>query len=120
MTFKRQTTGKRGEEAAAGYLKAKGYRVIRQNYRCCFGEIDIIAVDRGQLVFVEVRAKSGDLYGLAQESIRGQKQARLRRLAAYYLQAEGKTDRSCRFDAVAVQFDREGRLIGIEHIEDAF
>jgi len=120
MTFKRQATGRQGEEIAADYLKSKGYRILKRNYRCRLGEIDLIAVDRDQLVFVEVRAKSSDRYGLAQESIGNQKKARLRRLAAYYLQAEGQTGRNCRFDAVAVQFDREGKLVEVEHIEDAF
>ncbi|RJQ25778.1 MAG: YraN family protein [Peptococcaceae bacterium] len=120
MTFKRQATGRQGEEIAADYLKSKGYRILNRNFRCRLGEIDIIAVDREQLVFIEVRAKSSDRYGLARESIHGQKQARLRRLAAYYLQAEGKTSQNCRFDVVAVQFDREGKLVEVEHIEDAF
>lgn len=120
MTIKRKLLGRKGEEAAVRYLEKNGYRVLHRNYLCRMGEIDMVALDKDVLVFVEVRSKSGDAYGLAQESVTGRKQFKLRQLAWHYLKAEGKTGRDCRFDVIAVLFDEEGRVKRLEHIENAF
>lgn len=120
MTIRRKLLGRQGEEAAAQYLENNGYRVLYRNYRCQLGEIDLIALDGGVLVFVEVRARSGDQYGLAQESVTGRKQNKLRQLAWHYLKASGKTGSACRFDVVAILFDGENKVKRLEHIENAF
>lgn len=120
MKNKKLRLGHRGEEAAANYLKRNGYRVINKNYSCRLGEIDIVAVENETLVFIEVRSRSSDKYGLPQESVTIRKQMKLRQLAWHYLKEEGKTGSSCRFDVISVQFDRNGCLKRLEHIEDAF
>lgn len=120
MTFLRKKLGRQGEDAAARYLEKSGYLLLHRNYCSRLGEIDIVAVDRDVLVFVEVRSRSSEDYGLAQESITGRKKLKLRQLAWQFLKAEGKTDRSCRFDVVAILFDREGRLKKLDHIVNAF
>lgn len=120
MTLKRKMLGRRGEEAAARYLEKNSCNILSRNYRCKLGEIDLIALDRGVLVFVEVRSKSSDQFGLAQESILRKKQMKLRQVAWCYLKAEGKTGKDCRFDVIAVRFDRDGLVCRIEHIENAF
>jgi putative endonuclease len=120
MTYQRKQLGRQGEEAAEHYLKKKGYSVICRNYTCVIGEIDLIALDNGVLVFVEVRSRSSLCYGLAQESISKRKQHKLRQLAWYYLKAEGKTGISCRFDVIAVLFDGIGTIKNLDHITNAF
>ena len=120
MTFQRKKLGRKGEEAAAQYLINKGYALLCRNFTCNIGEIDLVALDREALVFVEVRSRSGTEYGLAQESITKRKQHKLRQLAWYYLQVERKTESCCRFDVIAVLFDREGTLIKLDHITNAF
>ncbi|MDI9447006.1 MAG: YraN family protein [Pelotomaculaceae bacterium] len=120
MTIQRKKLGRQGEDAAACYLEKNGYTLLRRNYTCRLGEIDIVAMDRDVLVFVEVRSRSSENYGLAQESVTVRKKLKLRQLAWQYLKAAGETDRSCRFDVVAVLFNREGRVKRLEHIEDAF
>lgn len=120
MTFQRKRLGQKGEDAAAQYLKKLGYSVLCRNYTCDIGEIDLIALDKGFIVFVEVRSRSGDSYGLAQESVTKRKQHKLRQLAWYYLQNERKTDSSCRFDVIAVLFDGEGTVRRLDHITNAF
>lgn len=120
MTFQRKQLGLKGEEAAAQYLKKKGFSVLCRNYTCVIGEIDIIALDNGVIVFVEVRSRSGSGFGLAQESITKRKQHKLRQLAWYYLLAEGKTGSDCRFDVIAVLFDGEGGIKMLDHITNAF
>ena len=121
MTLKRKETGRIGEEAAAGYLSGLGYITLRRNYSCPIGEIDIIAREGDTIVFVEVRARTGDGFGLPQESINLTKRHKLRQLAWYYLKATGQTGADCRFDAVAVMLDyRTGAIKEIEHLPDAF
>ena len=120
MTIHRKRLGRQGEDAAASYLEKNGYSLLCRNYSCRLGEIDIVAMDRDVLVFVEVRSRSSEEYGLAQESVRGRKKHKLRQLAWQYLKAEGKTDSCCRFDVIALLFNREGRVKRLEHIEDAF
>lgn len=120
MTIQRRILGRKGEEAAACYLEKHGYRVLSRNYTCRLGEIDLVALDRDILVFVEVRSRSGGGFGLAQESVTERKKIKLRRLAWHYLKAERKTGSGCRFDVIAVLFDRDGAIKRLEHIENAF
>ena len=127
MGRQRQELGKLGEELAASYLQEKGYRLLERNYRCRLGEIDIVALDGEVLVFVEVRCRTSGRFGLPQESIRREKQAKLRKLAQYYLlraarpgpaPATGKN--KVRFDVLALLFDCEQAACRIEHIQNAF
>lgn len=120
MTMARRRRGAQGEAAAAAYLEQHGYQIIERNYRCPLGEIDIIAADGGEIVFIEVRTRSSTAFGTPQESVDGRKQVRLRRLAVYYLGYRGWHRRPCRFDVVAVRLDRQERVTGIEVIRGAF
>lgn len=120
MTIRRKIIGRQGEETAAQYLKKNGYKILCKNYICPLGELDLIAQDKGFLVFVEVRTRSGDLFGLGQESITVHKQHKLRQLAWYYLKASGQTGAACRFDVVAVLLDKTGQVKRLDHIENAF
>jgi putative endonuclease len=97
-------TGKRGEEIAVSYLKKEGYRIRERNYRCPLGEIDIIALDGDEVVFVEVKSrKSGD-FGEPEAAVDARKQAKLSRIALNYINEHNLNDRSARFDVVAVRF----------------
>ncbi|OPY58193.1 MAG: hypothetical protein A4E55_01088 [Pelotomaculum sp. PtaU1.Bin035] len=120
MTIQRKLLGRQGEETAAQYLEKNGYSILCKNYRCRFGEIDVVAMDGDILVFVEVRSNSGDQFGLAEESITGRKQGKLRKLAWQYLKKAGKTNCECRFDVIAILFDGESKVKRLEHIENAF
>lgn len=120
MTFVRKQLGKKGEDVAARHLERNGYRILSRNYSCRLGEIDMIAMDGDVLVFVEVRSRSGESFGLAQESVTARKQYKLRQLAWYYLKAEGKTSCKCRFDVIAVLFDGKVGVKRLDHIENAF
>lgn len=74
-----------GEEMAAGYLEADGYEILCRNYRCPYGEIDIIARKDGYTVFVEVKTRTGQEYGQPAESVGRVKQRKIRQTAAFYL-----------------------------------
>ena len=119
MTKERQILGELGEEAAFEFLKKKGYRILEQNYKTPLGEIDIIAQDKEQLVFVEVKSLSDTSYILPQEMLNKKKQEQIIRVALSYLKAKGLKSADCRFDCVAVVFSL-GKEPEIELIKDAF
>jgi putative endonuclease len=114
----RQGLGRHGEELAARHLGAKGYDIITRNWRCETGEIDLVAQDGADLAFVEVRTRRGRTLGSPEESITAAKQARLIDLAEAYIQATGWGG-SWRIDVVAVEMDRRGRLLRLDHYENA-
>src|ERR671924_290418 len=103
-------------------LRARGWRILALNARTRYGEIDLIGLDGGVLVFVEVKAgRDGSAIGAERPvlAVGPAKQRRVRALAGAWLgeQAALPPHREVRFDAVGVSFDRRGDLVGIEHIE---
>lgn len=115
----RQETGKRGEKLAADFLKKKGYRILQTNYRCREGEIDIVSQKKDCLVFVEVRTKTSTEFGMPEESITFNKKEKLVASAFSYLNANNHSQSQWRIDFVAVELDKEGKTMRIEHIENA-
>jgi len=120
MTFARLATGKKGEDEAVKELERRGYRIVARNYRCRLGEIDIIGQKNGQLVFIEVKARTSLAFGLPQENVNYRKQVKIRRVAQMYLAETHQFHRDISFCVVAVQMDREGKTLKIEVIEEAF
>lgn len=107
--------GNAAEQLAATFLQNKGLKLIETNFRCAYGEIDLIMQDAKTLVFVEVRLRSSSQFGGAAMSINASKQQKLRRAAALYLQTHGES--ACRFDVVLMS---KLDINGIEWIQDAF
>ena len=105
-------TGARAEDLCADLLRASGLRILERNWRCRHGEIDLIAEERGTLVFAEVRMRSGNAYGGAAESVTQAKRARL--IAAARLYLTRKPEVACRFDVFLVDPAR------IEWVRNAF
>ena len=113
--------GSWGEAQAADYLRRKHYNVVATNYRCRFGEIDIIAKNRKYLVFAEVKLRKSDKFAEAREFVAIHKQQRLRTTAELYL-SENPTRLQPRFDVIEV-YAPDGTLTAkpaIIHLEDAF
>ena len=115
----RRTLGAAGEVAAAAYLSKRGYRVLEANVRCRLGEIDLVALHGGVIVFVEVKGNRGGRYGPPEEMVTPAKQRRLTRLATWYLQRRGWLGRPARFDVVAVDWGA-GDAALVRHFPDAF
>jgi len=115
----RRALGAAGESAAAQYLIRRGYRVVEANARCRIGEIDLVAIDAGVIVFVEVKGNRGRHYGAPEEMVTPAKQRRLTRLAGWYLQRRGWLGMPARFDVVAVDWDSAGAAF-VRHFRDAF
>ena len=97
------TLGKWGEDVAVIYLKKINYRIVERNYRCKFGEIDIIALEGQTIVFVEVKTRSSGEFGCPQTGVTPRKQRQLTKIAHYYLQKHQLFHRDARFDVVAVE-----------------
>lgn len=112
--------GALSEELAARYLHSQGYRIAGRNVRFHRGELDIVAWDGDVLVFVEVRSRRGDRLAEALESVDWRKQRRLIALAQAYLNLHRLDGTPCRFDVVAVTWDRAGSSFRIQHIPRAF
>lgn len=110
-----------GEVRAAEYLRAKRYKVIATNYRCRYGEIDLIVADRRYLVFVEVKLRKSSAFAKASEHVDFYKQNRLRTTAEMYL-SEYPTDLQPRFDVIEIYAPDGAQTAHPEifHLEDAF
>lgn len=105
------------EQAAAHFLQQQGLRLIQANYRCRYGEIDLVLKDGNTLVFAEVRMRSGNGFGGAAASIDARKQARLIHTAQHFLSSLPSTP-PCRFDALLMA--TPDGASGIEWIKNAF
>ncbi len=109
----RADIGRSAEDAAAAMLRAKGMTIVEKNFRAKVGEIDLVARDGDEIVFVEVRARASAAFGGAAASVGGVKRRKLIKAAQLWLQARGWTG-PCRFDVVAVDAGRA------EHLPAAF
>ncbi|MEU9886437.1 YraN family protein [Sphaerisporangium sp. NPDC051011] len=95
--------GRYGEQLAADYLRAAGFKIIDRNWSCHEGEIDILARDGSALVVVEVKTRSGRSHGTAFEAVTPAKLARLRTLAARWLNGQTEWFSAIRIDVVALE-----------------
>jgi putative endonuclease len=114
----RKDLGAQGEQLAAGHLVRQGYRLLARNHRTPLGELDVIAQDGPEVVFVEVKTRLDD-ESLPEESVNPRKVGRLARLAEAYLVSEGRDESMWRIDVVAVVLDRRGQLRRLEHFKNA-
>ena len=110
--------GTRGEDIAASCLRKEGYRIVERNYRCRHGEIDIVTMDAGEVVFVEVKSRRSDRFGSPEEAVGTIKQKKISKVALNYLHEKGLTDHNARFDIVAISYLPEGNRVKI--IKNAF
>lgn len=116
-TNERITLGQQGEDAAAEYLRARGWEVVARNVRRRGGEIDIVVRRGGTLAFVEVKTRRSTAYGTPAEAVTYRKQMRIRGLAAALL-AEGLHASQVRFDVIEVLARRDA--LALRHLEGVF
>lgn len=110
-------TGRKGEEAAAQFLKDKGYEILERNWHSSHFELDIIANHQDWLVIVEVKTRSGEIRALPEEAVDRKKMRRIINAAHHYILLN-KLNFPVRFDVISVIFNPEETRI--EHFEDAF
>ncbi len=110
--------GKKGEDLAFYYLIKKGFKISERNWRYDKAEIDIIAIHKNRLVFVEVKTRSAAIYEEPRDAISNSKIKLLTSAAEAYI-LEKEIDIEARFDVVFIKWYREGKY-ELNHIEDAF
>ncbi len=111
-----QEYGKKGEDLACQYLKEKGYTIVKRNYKCKLGEIDIIAKKGEYVAFVEVKSRSQSNYGLPSQMVFAKQRERYKNTANYYFYGK-EIDCIVRFDIIEVYLGETPR---VNHIENAF
>lgn len=109
--------GNLGEDLAAKYLEEQGYKIIERNFRCKRGEVDIIAIDKEEIVFVEVKTRKVLLYGKPGDAVDKIKQKHIYSAAEYYLLIKNSLEAYTRIDVIEVYL-REGGY-KINHIKKA-
>ncbi len=115
----KQKLGSAGEQLAARELQSRGLSIVQTNYRCAAGEMDVIARDGDELVFVEVKTRRGDKFGSPAEAVNARKQQKLIEVAETYLQEHRLDNVNWRIDVVAVEMDARGKLLRVDVIEHA-
>ena len=114
---RQQRVGREGEERAALYLQQNGFEIIARNFRTRHGEIDLIARERGVVVFVEIKTCSSDAFGRPESWVTPLKQRRIAGAALHWIHQNHCENQDCRFDVIAIDLRESG---GLQHIRNAF
>ncbi|MBU3159264.1 YraN family protein [Clostridium frigoris] len=109
-----------GEEIAETFLKNLGYKVIDKNFRCKCGEIDLIAIHKDYICFIEVKTRYGIKFGIPAESVTTYKQHKIYKTAQVYILKKNIIDWNFRFDVIEVLLNIDNNDFFVNHIEDAF
>ena len=116
----RQRLGQIAENHACRFLQARGYRIRERNWRCRFGEVDLIADHGEDLVLVEVKSRRSEDFGRPADAVNFAKRRKLSRLADFYVQTHHLTEVNCRFDVIELLLAPRNRVEQVNLIEDAF
>ncbi len=117
LKTKNLKAGRLGEEIAKKYLQSNRYAIIEQNYRTRRAEIDLIALHKGILVFIEVRTKRGERFGIPEESLNRNKKIKLIGNAKAYV-AKKRWKKEYRIDAICIVLDNNYRVSRINHYKN--
>lgn len=118
ISNKKDLLGSRSEDLAVKFLEQYGYKIIQRNFRCKSGEIDIIAKDKGTLVFIEVKSRSSIRKSHPYEAINTVKQKRISRAAVEFAKDNRILDKKSRFDVISVIYS--GGMPRLELLKNAF
>lgn len=110
-----QQIGKFGEDEAEKYLKQKGYKILERNFSCKRGEIDIIALDKSEIVFIEIKSRLSLKFGLASEAVTKYKLKHIYKTAEYYLYKRNLLNENTRIDVIEV-YIKNNQII-INHLK---
>ena len=120
MGYTPKELGERGENAACKYLEHRGFDILARNWKCSYGEADVIAQDKDALVFIEVKTRAGTGAGLTEEAVTAQNRPRYEKIAMEYLKQENELDStSVRFDVISITLISHNKAF-LRHHRDAF
>jgi putative endonuclease len=117
VSLLKKLLGREGEDLAAQFLTRRGYRILERNYSTRSGEIDLIALHEGAVVFVEVKTRTSSAFGAPELAVDSRKQTRMVKAALGYIKYRKLHQVPCRFDVVAISTAAETT---VEHIQNAF
>lgn len=117
MPSSRGLLGQTGEAIARAHLEERGYNVLATNYRCPWGEVDIVVEKGDEIVFVEVRTRRSRTFGSPEESVTASKRQRLVSTAYHYIEAHDLS-LPWRIDLVAIEIDARGAVQRVTHLEN--
>lgn len=115
--FYKQEIGQNGENIAGNYLENEGYVIVERNFRCKQGEIDIIAIDKREIVFIEVKTRRNNKYGNPAEAVDNIKQKHIRKASKWYVHINNLYNYFIRFDVIEIYFKKNSYRIN--HIKQA-
>jgi len=110
--------GKKGEDMATDFLVKKGYRILERNFHCLYGEIDIIAMKKRTIVFIEVKTRTSSSFGLPIESITHHKLTAIQAASYLFRQAHPEFSGSTRIDAIVILLHKDRTINSLEHLEN--
>ena len=116
--YERHETGINGEEIATNYLKNIGYKIHTRNFNSYFGEIDIIALDDNELVFVEVKTRTQNLFGQPADAVDINKKHHIYKTAEYFVLLNNLENAFIRFDVIEIYIYKNNE-IKLSHIKNA-
>jgi putative endonuclease len=119
MTTTRKTLGNKGEEAACAFMKHHGFEIVERNWRCSYGEADIIALDGTTLIFCEVKTRKSTQAGQPEEAVTAKKQERYYKLAHVYRDRTTTPHDEVRFDVASINVYAPNRA-SIRYVPNAF
>ncbi|KKS96331.1 MAG: hypothetical protein UV73_C0011G0003 [Candidatus Gottesmanbacteria bacterium GW2011_GWA2_43_14] len=112
-----RATGRLAEDMATDALLKNGFKIIQRNYANRYGEIDIIAKDGETVVFIEVKAKTGNRFGTPEEMINRKKLTKIRQMAEIYMSDKNSL---CRIDVVAIILNNNKQLVSLSHYRNVY
>jgi putative endonuclease len=112
--------GERGENIALDFLRKNGYHILAENFRSPLGEIDLVAREGAETVFVEVKTRRSLEFGMPEESVTSGKQKQILKSALIYLKGKGFHEVNCRFDVISIIVDNNGKVKRLKLIKNAF
>lgn len=112
--------GERGENIALDFLRKNGYHILAANFRSPLGEIDLVAREGAETVFVEVKTRRSLKFGMPEESVTSGKQKQILKAALFYLKGKSFHEVNCRFDVVSIVVDNNGKVKRLRLIKNAF
>ncbi len=104
--YKRHETGKIGEDLAVKYLEQKGYKILERNFECKQGEIDIIAIQEQEIVFIEVKTRTNPKYGAPADAVNKIKQKHLIKSVQYYIYNRHLEEEYIRIDIIEIYIQK--------------
>ncbi len=110
--------GKKGEDIAVDYLEKHGYAVIDRNFKARYGELDIICLKAGVLVFVEVKTRIGEAFGKPEEAVTPKKLREVIQTAHFYCSHNQKLPKSLRLDVIGIELDSFERVTRLNHVQN--